>query len=474
VPVRITEAKLSSDRPRVISVRTDGGEFNWDSPSFVDAFEFPGDAERLGELCVAAGIPASVVSDLTATALRQLDDVVLPGRRLIVVVSPQGEALSYLPVDALAEEEEPPSAFEFEFGPDLARPRPPPVWLCKRFGMLRGRPIIISGFAGSIKTWLAMLLALNVADGRDQWLPNLRIQLAGAVRLFDFENLGDVSARRLQRLAHGADIDLGQLGEKFGRVALPRTHLTSGNAEAELIKASQGIALGIIDSLRAACPGVDENSSQIREYLDMLQRVTAVTGVIWIVLHHEGKANEGRPGVQRMRGSSALADAIDASLRLEEVDQGKDTYAIQAGKHSATRGQGDGPLNVLIKDVGDVDPVTGYSRGIRIVPVDLAVTPADKVQRIADAMTAIIRRKGPMGSRDLRAQVKGSSDNKLAALKLLRKTADGLYGLPDDHDLNPQVPKKSRKRRPSGGSADPHTKSGVREPKSPDLPDAGK
>lgn len=49
---------------------------------------------------------------------------------------------------------------------------------------------------------------------------------------------------------------------------MPSVYLTSDGAFEEFARVSEGNDLVIIDSFRAAAPGVDENDSKVRQYLD--------------------------------------------------------------------------------------------------------------------------------------------------------------------------------------------------------------
>ncbi len=403
--------------------------------------------ERLRSLGVEKLIPKRIED---AADLAPLAKALFGQSRLI---SFDGERVIYGPKKP--DEEGP---FAFEYGAELAKPQPPPVWLCPHFAMVRGRPIIIAGYAGSIKTWVAMVLGLAVAAGKGIWV-GVPISLHGTVRFIDYENLGETSARRLQRLAYGLDIDLAELGDRIGRVALPRTYLTTEGAEEALVHACQGVDVAVVDSLRAACPGVDENSSEVREYIDLLQRVTAQTGTIFIVLHHEGKQSQetrGRPGLQRMRGSSALADAVDAMLRLEEVGEGNDTFKLESGKHS--NGRASGLVTVKIEDVGDQDPRTGFSPGVRLVVVpengssDVLNRPSP-VRKCADQILALLRKTGrPMGSNQIKEAVSGNGTVKADALKLLREGDEVWQDEDRKYTLKEWVPRRSV--APTGPDAD--------------------
>jgi hypothetical protein len=79
-----------------------------------------------------------------------------------------------------------------------------------------------------------------------------------------------------------------------------------------------GRDLLIVDSLRAATHGRDENDSGIRDVLDMLGDLSEETGCRAIVIHHARKPSDGAPegGRYSIRGSGAIFDACDCAYML--------------------------------------------------------------------------------------------------------------------------------------------------------------
>jgi len=286
-------------------------------------------------------------------------------------------------------------------------------------GMARGRPIMLVGYAGSIKSWLAQDMALSVAAGLPTMWGGVPVELSGPVRFFDYENIGETSARRLQRLAAGRGIDLESLGTNIGRVALPDVYLTSPGAEDEFAAACEGVSLAVIDSLRAACPGVEENDSRVREHLDRLNRATQRTGTVFVLIHHERKPQDGKGarGVYGVRGSSALVDAVDCTIGVGPVGGG--VYRIEAGKVSTSREVS--PLRVRLLDEGDVDPMSGLSRAVRIATADdQADGGGQSSPKATDAVRDCIRAQpGIAGAEAVRAAVR-------LAMKPVRDAIDHL------------------------------------------------
>jgi hypothetical protein len=71
----------------------------------------------------------------------------------------------------------------------------------------------------------------------------------------------------------------------------------------------------IVDALRGATPGLDENDSRIRGALDLLGDLSEQTKCRGLVIHHARKPPDGgaEGGRYSIRGSSAIFDATDSA-----------------------------------------------------------------------------------------------------------------------------------------------------------------
>src|SRR5687768_4469826 len=96
----------------------------------------------------------------------------------------------------------------------------------------------------------------------------------GRVMHLDYEQGRRLTRTRYQRLAAA----LGLPGDALrGRVKLrhlPPVNLVTTGFEQALLARVDGYSVCLIDSLRAATPGINENFSDIRAPLDMLGRVS--------------------------------------------------------------------------------------------------------------------------------------------------------------------------------------------------------
>lgn len=200
---------------------------------------------------------------------------------------------------------------------DLYAPIPPVHYICERLMIAPGPPSIVAGYGGLGKTMLVQLLVVCAAAG----LPFLGSPVRRCrVLHLDHEQGKRVTMSRYKRLA----VELGATPEMLrGQLAVvpfPRVSLVTPGIEDALAKRVAGFDLVVIDSLRAATPGLDENKSDIRAPLDMLARISDVTGVTFIVIHHARKPSDSsRSGSanQEMRGNSAINDAAQSVIMLE-------------------------------------------------------------------------------------------------------------------------------------------------------------
>ncbi len=225
-------------------------------------------------------------------------------------------------------------------GAELAAPVPPIPWLVPAAQLAPGRPAILAAYGGSGKTWLACDLALAVAGRGDVLGGAWSVGHRGAVLHLNYEMSHPSLIDRYQRLARGRGQSIAEAQlHVSSRHHLGALAMTDADFAARLIDTIRGTGavLVVIDSLRAAMPGIDENSSDARRYLDVLLGVSDATGATVLVIHHEGKppTQGSRDTVLRLRGSSALVDACDTTWHLRTL--GEDSgggLIVEPGKSS--------------------------------------------------------------------------------------------------------------------------------------------
>lgn len=284
-------------------------------------------------------------------------------------------------------------------------------FLCKRLGLAVGPPALLIGISQSGKTFLAQSLGLCVATGRP-FLGTLEV-VKGPVVHIDYEQGQELSRIRYHRLMKGMGLALGDLAD--GDLDLYREvkKLDEPGAEEELRDKLKGKALCIIDSLRASISGdKDENSSGIRETIDMLGSVSESTGCTIVILHHQGKGNQ-RDDRFLGRGSSAIFEAAGAAYQLEvSGEYPEKVYRLWQTK---TRMGFFGEAQYQLRDVGDHVEEIGVSEGIVLDP-RISVGQARRLT-IEDKIVDALRAKGELSADELAAAVGGRKDSVLKARK---------------------------------------------------------
>lgn len=243
-------------------------------------------------------------------------------------------------------------------GAEIFAQLPPIPWVCQGLALGPGRPHTLVGFGYSGKTVAAQALALAVASGTHAWgrFPCRQ----GIVLHLDHEVGKRGTLRRYQRLAFALQIAPHHLEERLRILPLPRVRLSDPGAEEWYTKTCTGAALCIIDSLRACIGGdIDENDSTVRSYLDILLRVSEVTGCTFIVLHHAGKGRQEGDQREAGRGSSAIYDASGTVLKLDPEKHGEPHVTVskvQATKMAAEASGGSlEPFWLRIADIASDD-----------------------------------------------------------------------------------------------------------------------
>jgi hypothetical protein len=202
--------------------------------------------------------------------------------------------------------------------PDLCGVLPPIPWVCEALGLAPGAVSLVAGYGYSRKTMAMQSLGLSVASGRPVW--GLWSARRGPFVHLDYEQGRRLTQERYQRLARGMGFELSDLSPGDLRVAsMPRAYLDEKGIVDELTVLVGNATFVLVDSLRAAFPHADENSSEVRSYLDVMSRVSETTGAAIAVIHHARKpsAQNGGTATHAIRGSSALFDACQSVYVFE-------------------------------------------------------------------------------------------------------------------------------------------------------------
>lgn len=208
--------------------------------------------------------------------------------------------------------------FQFLTLDELCAPLEPVNYLIEVLDMCPGRPMQIAGTGFAGKTICAQSMVMSIIAGRPVW-GSLSCRQGPAVHL-DYEMGRRATLRRYRRLCVGAGISWEAQVAPWLRLApLPRLYLNTRGVEDYLKRATEGATIALIDSLRRALPGEEENDSAITEYIDALPRVSEATGCVFVFLHHsttKSKSLEGQDSRGAGRGTSAIFDSSGAVLSM--------------------------------------------------------------------------------------------------------------------------------------------------------------
>ena len=174
------------------------------------------------------------------------------------------------------------------------------------------------GFAG--KTIMTMSMGMSVALGRPAW--GQFETKRGIWVHFDYEQGRRETKKRVQRLAAGFGATKDDLREWIKVAVYPDTNLTSAMALEHYVEAMSGATIATVDSLKQITPGVEENSSKMRDYMRVLSQASEATGCAVILIHHAGKTDPKKSRKEMGRGSSGIYDECQAVF-VVTTDQGQ-------------------------------------------------------------------------------------------------------------------------------------------------------
>ena len=251
---------------------------------------------------------------------------------------------------------------------DFGKEIPATQWLFEKLKLAQGLTILgAQSFTG--KTIVSLDLAIAVATGKDA----LGTYAMGGgkpkrVLYLDYEQQPNMLRQRIERLAHHRKLDLAELKENLRAYSFPKLYLNAHTTEDSLKELFNGFDVVLIDTLRAAMPGVEENDSgEVRGILDTLCR--AATGRTIIATHHAGKLNKDQKNDMRayFRGSSGFLDACDSAYVLKEIvlkETGKREPKMAELMHLKNRHIGGDTIDPIRFSFEDTDS----QKGLAIVP----------------------------------------------------------------------------------------------------------
>ena len=187
------------------------------------------------------------------------------------------------------------------------------LWLVERL-LPAGGVSLLAGEVASGKTFLALDLAISAASGLTAW--GGRACLKSKVLYCCLDSSPRTIRGRVQALCAGRGIaPPGDLFFDFSAL-----NLAGPGGQARLGEMVRGgrFTLVVLDVLARYLPGVDENAvSAVGPVFSLLRALAATSGAAFLVVHHFNKSAAPRAGrMQRVRGSSDIAAAVDAALSV--------------------------------------------------------------------------------------------------------------------------------------------------------------
>lgn len=304
-------------------------------------------------------------------------------------------------------------------GPALAAPLPELEYIVPEIGLVAGggAPHMVAGYGFAGKTLAIQSLLLSLAAGTTVW-GAYKLARTFRVRHVDKEQGDALTRRRYQRLARDMGVNLNELGDRIGAAIMPPLTMSLG-CRADWQALMEGVDLMLVDSMRAASPGQDENSSEFREGLDMLGELSECTKCRALVIHHARKPNDDAPsGRFNIRGSSAIFDALDCAY-VFAANKGEPIRVM----HEKARSNGETveDFALVVSDVPQPnEPRWGLRvelRGAELLEERKQLAEADKAKRQA-SVDALRVRKALQSGRQETVQLRtltGLSGSRFAA-----------------------------------------------------------
>jgi hypothetical protein len=298
-------------------------------------------------------------------------------------------------------------------------PLPPTKWLVRDLHICPGRPTMTAAYGHSAKSLKLQSLSLSLAAGVPVWdqFDAGRFK----VKWLDHEQGRHATDKRFQRLARGMDIDPPELDGYLFVATFPDLYLNDAKAVDEYCRAVDGADLVVLDALRGATPGMDENDSKIRICIDNLTRVSEKTGAAFWIIHHAGKPKDGHSDSRTVaRGSSAIFDACGTVFVVTGL-KGKPKRVSQ--QKTAAEAEG-ASLDDFYLEIVDVPIGINPTGGVRVTyrateAVDAQPSAEDRFEADATKIIEYVRANPGCSQRTARAKcgvAAGRADTVIDAL----------------------------------------------------------
>ena len=276
----------------------------------------------------------------------------------------------------------------------------------------------IVGYGGGSKTWTAVAMIASIAAGKP-WLGRFPTKQS-RVAYLDYENGQYEMRRRLKAVA--SSFGLEHI-DGVSLAAMPSVYMSDGPAfEKAMLQIAKTHSIIVIDTLKAASPGVDENDSNMRSAIDAARRVAEATGCAFVVLVHAKKTSGSATAIdprEAGRGSSAIFDAADSVLHIT-YNEGKPLRVTQT---KARLGKLIDPFEITITD-GENGAVLVKASDIETDEESAAAVSAQaraRFEALCDRVLEAVRANPGSSGGLIRQVVSGQRGQVFDALELLER-----------------------------------------------------
>lgn len=178
-----------------------------------------------------------------------------------------------------------------------------------------GRPIGTWGAPGGGKNVTVQSIGISVATGRPVF--GAYDCAKGRVLHITYDYGAQATSLRYRQLANGMGVTAAELAGQIELAPFPSVNLTSPDALDAFTRKFDGFDFVILDNLRSATGGADENSSVFGTFIQILGTAGEKTGVTVDYLHHTKKNDSGTVDLNSGRGSSAILGASGTVWGIE-------------------------------------------------------------------------------------------------------------------------------------------------------------
>lgn len=260
-------------------------------------------------------------------------------------------------------------------------------FLLAPFIEVSGRPTVVAGGGGSMKSLVAMATCLAVATGHRHWTPNRPRETSAALYL-DWETDGPDSRNVAEALCRGAGVDL-PANLFYQRLGVP---LSVAAPELARKMERHDIGFVVIDSKGAAAGGSVNADDAVAD----LFRASRRLAVPHLIIDHLTKAAaEGRTKASPIGSvfSQNLASQV-WTVRADELSDGTTAVWQLTKSNRMRRGM------KMAWRANFTTTASGWYDRITLEPTDPVEMTAPEVTNL-DKITAVIRAKGPLGTSSL-------------------------------------------------------------------------